>query len=303
MLLLTGTSHLLRVVTGANGADVRVYAEWLENNGGTITPGSQGTAAITTATTTTIVPSPTTGKQRNITGLSATNIHATVATRVRVEHFDGTTAASLMSVMLLPGENLTLTETGAWQHRDALGGAEYKYVLPPRTGIMAPTGVLAESYPRTLVTEYDANMFTSNSPFSQSVILTAGMVVTNCVFMSSDTGATSPTNYQAGIYNSEYSLEAYSADQLTTPWPANTLKSIPLLSPYLVPKTDLYFITLYMTATTPVKLRGMNHSMYELQGGSRSAYGANITSFIPGQMNSWIYRPLAYGWSMWCGVS
>lgn len=123
MLLLNSTSDLVRVVTSAAANSIDVHASWVDLNGTTVTPGRQNTV-ITTATTTTVVPSPGAGTTRNLKGLYVTNDSAGTSCTVAVEHTDGTNVVELMQFILLPGENMGYREDGSWIHRDA-NGAEY----------------------------------------------------------------------------------------------------------------------------------------------------------------------------------
>lgn len=125
MLNLTSTSDVIRIVTSA-AAQIECHASWGDFNGTAVTLGRQNTPAITTATTTTVVPSPGSGVQRNVKHLNITNDHASVACTITVEHFDGTTASELVAVTLLSGENMVLGEDGRWTHYDANGA-----VYPP----------------------------------------------------------------------------------------------------------------------------------------------------------------------------
>ena len=132
MLLLSSTSDIIRVVTGA-AASIKVHASYVDNAAGVITPGRANTS-ITTAATTTVVGSPAASTHRNLKHLNITNNHASASCSVKVEHFDGTTAIELMAFVLLPGENMIFNEEGRWAHRDAQG-AEY-----PPAGLGAYTG-------------------------------------------------------------------------------------------------------------------------------------------------------------------
>jgi hypothetical protein len=123
MLILASTSDIIRVVT-AQAAQIEVHASYVDMNGSTITPGRTNTPAITTATTTTVVGSPGASTQRNLKHLNITNDHASQSCVVTVEHSDGTTITELMSVILLPNENMIFNEEGRWAHRDS-NGAEY----------------------------------------------------------------------------------------------------------------------------------------------------------------------------------
>lgn len=123
MLNLASTSDLIRIVTSA-AAQIEVHTSWGDWNGSAITLGRQNTPAITTATTTTIVPSPGASTVRNVKHMNITNDHATLTCVVTVEHTDGTNITELMAFTLLPGENMIFNEEGRWAHRDA-NGAEY----------------------------------------------------------------------------------------------------------------------------------------------------------------------------------
>jgi hypothetical protein len=123
VLLLTSTSDVLRVVTGAAANSIDVHASYVDISGSTVTPGRTNTV-ITTAATTTVVGSPAASTQRNVKGLYITNDSAGTNCAVAVEHSDGTNVVELMQFVLLPGENMTFSEEGRWTHRDQ-SGAEY----------------------------------------------------------------------------------------------------------------------------------------------------------------------------------
>jgi hypothetical protein len=108
MILLTSTSDKIRVVT-AQAVTVDVHASWVDYNGSAVAPGRLN-SAITTATTTDVVPSPGSGVQRNLKTLSVRNKHATSTVTVTVQHTDGTTVAELDKRVLGPGSSLLYDE-------------------------------------------------------------------------------------------------------------------------------------------------------------------------------------------------
>ena len=126
MLILSSTSDILRLVTSA-AAQIEVHASFGDFTvvGATVDLNRTNTL-ITTATTTTVVASPAAGVKRNVKHLNITNDHAMVPCSITVEHFDGTTAAELVAVILLPNENMVFGEDGRWTHYDANGA-----VYPP----------------------------------------------------------------------------------------------------------------------------------------------------------------------------
>jgi hypothetical protein len=146
MLILASTADLVRVITSA-ASDIEVHASWVDLSAGVVTPGRTNTASITTATTTTVVGSPAASTQRNLKHLNITNNHASVSCAVTVDHTDGTNPVELISVILLPGENLIFSEDGHWEHRDAQGAA-----YPP-AGLGAYTGFSVSFMKTSTVTD------------------------------------------------------------------------------------------------------------------------------------------------------
>lgn len=256
MLLLTSISDVIRVVTSAV-ASVNVHASWVDNLSGAITPGRTNTANITTATTTTLVAAPAASTQRNVKGLYLTNNHATASTQVTVQHFDGTTSEDLMGVTLLPGENLVLNEIGAWTHFDSQGG-QYTYAGPASTNL-GITGTLAETMPRETCPEVNTVAPTaSGTLFMEAIYLKSGTLVSNITVSSATTAAGTPTAGRVGLYSGTLNLRATSADQTTTAWAANTIKTLAMTTPYRVPTSGLYYIGFYMVATTVITMKGGN---------------------------------------------
>lgn len=254
MLLLASTSDIIRIVTGS-AANIVVHASWVDNLSGAITPGRTNTAAITTATTTTVVAAPAASTQRNVKHLNITNNHASASTQVTVQHYDGTNSEDLMGVTLLAGENLVLGETGCWAHHD-VQGAPYSYSVPANANL-GMTGVLAETMPREICPEVNTTVPTlSGTLFMQAIYLTAGQLVSNIIVSSATTAAGTPTGGRVGLYDSARNLKATSADQTTTAWAANTVKTLAMTTPYRVPTSGLYYIGFFMAATTIITMKG-----------------------------------------------
>lgn len=253
MLNLTSITDIVRVITGA-AADIEVYAAWVDNASGTITPGRTITPTIVTATTTTIVAAPGALTQRNVKLINITNNHATVSCFVDVEVFDGMNAAELRGVTLLPGENLTMLDSGEWKHRDAQG-AEYSYTVPAQAN-RGPTGTLAETMPRELCPEVNTTAGASGTLFLQAIYLTAGQLVSNITIASATTAAGTPTNQFYALYDGNRNLLAQSANQTTAAWAANTVRTLAMTTPYRVPRSGLYYIGLLQVATTIATIKG-----------------------------------------------
>jgi len=253
MLLLTSTSDIIRIVTGS-AADVDVHASYVDISGTTVTPGRTNTPPIVTATTTTVVASPGASTQRNVKALYIHNVSSTVATTVTVQHFDGTNNVDLVNCTLLPDEHLNLNENGSWVHRTGTL-AEYTY-QPPARANLGITNTLAESIPREICPEVNTSVAASGTLNMQLIYLTAGQLVSNITIASATTAAGTPTNYFFALYDINRNLLAQSANQTTNAWPANTVKTLAMTTPYRVPVSGPYYIGYFMTATTVATLKG-----------------------------------------------
>lgn len=104
MFLLTSTSDKIQLITSAAVA-LEVHSSWVDNASGTMEPDRKNTE-ITTATTTDVVASPASGKQRNVRLLIVRNAHASSSNDVTIRHTDGTNVVDLFKVTLAAGYTL-----------------------------------------------------------------------------------------------------------------------------------------------------------------------------------------------------
>ena len=253
MLFLTSTSDIVRVVTGTAVTTITVHASWADISGTTVTPGRTNTA-ITNAATNTIVASPAGSTQRNVKLLCITNNSASTATTIVVQHYDGTTSTDLYGVTLLAGENVVFAEDAGFFHYDTQGG-KYGYSGPDPLNLSIAGGQ-AETMARELVTETNTAVAASGTLNMQLIGLRAGWLVSNITLCSATTAAGTPTHYYFGLYDSARNLLANSADQTSTAWAANTIKTLAMGTPYRVPTSGVYYIGYYMTAGTVPTLKG-----------------------------------------------
>ena len=119
-----------------------------------------------------------------------------------------------------------------------------------------PTPFWAETLKRTRVEEVNVAALASGTLFMQAIWLTAGQVLNWISFHSATTAAGTPTNQLFGIFDSSRNLVATSANDTTTAWAANTLKTLKLTATYTVPTTGLYYLGILVTATTVPTLKG-----------------------------------------------
>lgn len=86
--------------------------------------------------------------------------------------------------------------------------------------------------------------------------LQAGVTVTNLTVKSGATPAGTPTAYWLALYSPAGALLSQSADQTSTAWAANTVKTLALATPQLVSTAGVYYAAIMVAATTPPTLIG-----------------------------------------------
>ena len=142
------------------------------------------------------------------------------------------------------------------------------------------TGVVAQTVP-------DLLMDTTVTPTGSgdldlyAVMLSAGDVINNFSVISVGAAST-PTHYWLTLANSSYYPVAFTADQLTTAWAADTLITVPVASvgvgasaattstaatSYTVLTSGLYYVGIMQAGTTPATLQG-----HTVNGNGRGAY-------------------------------
>jgi hypothetical protein len=160
---------------------------------------------------------------------------------------------------LLPGGVAVYEDALGWQFFNSSGQllTAQGGTLIGSMDLWAPTGCLAESLDRNYCTETNNAVPTlSGTLFMQAIWLTAGTIVSNISWFSATTAASVPTHWMFGLYSAARALLATSTDQTSTAWAANTMKTLAMTTPYLVPTSGLYYIGMFMAATTIITSKG-----------------------------------------------
>lgn len=304
MLLLTSTSDLVQVVTNSAG-DIEVHTSYVDNNAGTITPGRTNTANIATATTTTIVDSPGASVQRNVLNITICNNSASVSNLIDVLHTDGTNSHGIIpgGITLAPNESLVFDECGDWTYYASNG-------VPIITGAVSDqnysiANAFAETMGRNMCPEVNTTIGTTGQIFCEAVFLRAGQTVSNISFCSATTAAGTPTHYVFALYSTAGSLLASSADQTSTAWAANTMKTLAMGTPYKIPTTGLYYLMISVVATTVPTIKGGTAlTDGTLRNTAPALQGLTSTTYATGTAPASIAVPLTKGTTnIWGAVS
>lgn len=141
--------------------------------------------------------------------------------------------------------------------------------------LTAPTSAIRESMDRRYILVNTLAVLSTGALRMQSIGLVAGDVVTNIAVLSGTTAAGTPTHYMFGLYDSSRNLLATSTDQTTAAWGASTLKTLAMTTPYTVPTTGVYYIGIFVTATTVPTLQGSSSAPSSALGNA-SGMGPSI---------------------------
>lgn len=151
------------------------------------------------------------------------------------------------------GGGILYAASGAPYWRDSAGTS-----TPLLAGVYndaSPTGALSETVPRWMVTANGVEptgTTTGTVEVLCGIWLAAGTKVTNISFLKGGTAAGTPTHWFFEILSNESSpvVRGHTSDQTTTALPASTLLTKALVTPYTATYTGVYYIALYLAATT-----------------------------------------------------
>lgn len=123
---------------------------------------------------------------------------------------------------------------------------------------------------------------------STPLYLVEGDLVTGLTFISGATPAASPTAWWFALYSPAGALLAQTADQTTTAWAADTVKTLPLATPVRASRSGAYFAAFAMAAGTVPTLVGTGTAKPVLTGESNLAQtsGSGLTTTAPATISS-----------------
>lgn len=189
-MLLVKDTDVIRVITSTT-ADIDSHASYVDYNSGTgaLIPDRKNTK-INTAATTSVVVSPASGVIRNVQDLFVTNVHASTSNQVTIQHYDGTNAVQLESVLLLAGERIAIRDGVPTRLIDALGMEKTNanaavYVKPLASDLTNATTTAAK------VTGLDYTMGVGTWIFEYVILWRSDTTTTGVKFGCNHTGTVS----------------------------------------------------------------------------------------------------------------
>ncbi len=155
----------------------------------------------------------------------------------------------------------------------------------------SPSGTFRENIPR-FACGSNNTAFTSGVMLSTPLPLLAGDVVTNLTFRSATTAGATLTNWWFALYDDSATpaLLAQTADQTSTAWGANTVKTLALATAQTITRTGVYWAAIMVAASTVPTLFGTTlHSGAAVLSGQASlaqTSGSSLTTTAPATIAS-----------------
>ena len=297
-MLIMDSTCVVNLITGS-ATDIDVVASYIDINTSTnaVTPRAPTMTHILTAATTVIVAAPSAGTVRNVKALSINNEGAT-ANLVEAEINNGY-GVRLIRANLAAGESVIMGEDGQWSYYAANGAIQ----VP--TGIAqldnyGISGSLAETMPRNSTTFTNQAAQTSGTLFLQAIYLRAGTICSSISFHSATTAAASLTNQIFGLYDGNRNLLASTANDTTTAWAANTLKTLNIATPYTITQTGLYYLGCMVAAGTMPSMLGVTIPVsVNLLGQAPILHGTSTTGLTTTLPATAAAITIGTGTSMW----
>jgi hypothetical protein len=115
---------------------------------------------------------------------------------------------------------------------------------------LAPTGALAESYPRSGHSIGTNAVLSTGRLLLSAIALPAGLTITSISFMSGGTGLAGGTHQWFGLFNSSRVSLRYTTNDTSTAWSQNSIKTLSLTSQFVTTYGGLHYIGVNVTAGT-----------------------------------------------------
>jgi hypothetical protein len=188
-------------------------------------------------------------------------VNTDTATPYTFQLFRGGTAAAnaITPVFMLPAGCAAAYEDGqGWQMYDSNGRLFLGVV--PDTGVenFGISGSKAETFGRHILNEGNISALTTQRLRMQAIWLRAGTVISSISFASATTALSAGSNQIFGLYDISRNRLAFTNNDTSTAWAANTVKTLALNTPtvYIVPTSGLYYLGIMVHGTVPT-LKGM----------------------------------------------
>jgi hypothetical protein len=194
-----------------------------------------------------------------VTASAANDVESTTTTPITSDytmHFSNTATTAVITVKQSDGTILQqqTLDVSAGTGPRVLNPLPDPYQVATDLGAalalpLAPTGALAETFSRKGGTFANGAILATAREHCIAISLPAGMTVTNVTFISAVTAADTPVNWWFTLRTAGRVLMAQTADQTTTAWAANTIKTVALTAPQTTTYSGLHYLGIMVKAT------------------------------------------------------
>lgn len=115
---------------------------------------------------------------------------------------------------------------------------------------LAPSGALAETYPRVGAITGNNALTTTGVLYMTAIELEAGVTVRTATYVTATTAGGTLTNQWYALYNSSRVLLGQTADDTSTAWAANTAKTLTFATPIVTTYSGLHYLGIMVAAGT-----------------------------------------------------
>lgn len=159
-------------------------------------------------------------------------------------------------------------------------GTRRSMISPSVEQSAGPAGAVCETVHRYTIVGTATP--TSGALVVMAVSLAAGQSISQIGFCTSSQAAVNPTHWWAALLDNTFTLQAHTADQLTTAMPASTWQLLPVVTPYVATYTGAFYLGLMVATSTtqPTILAPSFSPVIQL------ITGANNPGPIPGGVSS-----------------
>lgn len=142
----------------------------------------------------------------------------------------------------------------------------------------SPSGVRAQSL-RQVDCTTDTDPLTTQVMLSVAVPVQTGDLISSITFKSGATAADTPTNWWFALYGTDGALLAQTADQTSTAWAANTVKTLALTTPKRITQAGVVYAAVMVKATDLPSLIGKTVG---IAGAAASILGSKVLAQTSG---------------------
>lgn len=160
------------------------------------------------------------------------------------------------AIPIAPGGFALYEDMRGWQVFSSNGSLLTAYGPVNTLDNWGITNNKGETIDRNVCPEVGNTVITTGQLYMQLIWLPAGAIITNISLCSGSTAAGTPTHWCFALYSLAGALLGSTADQTSTAWGSNAMKTLALTAQYVVPASGLYYIAFMMVATTCNNVKG-----------------------------------------------